>query len=161
VSWTAVPDQFQSLRERLRNAEREIDRLKGQIAGKAIGDVSGETITIGDFNLLAVQLEVESKEGLRQAGDQLRSTLGSGVLVIGAVVDGKPSVLAMASKDAVEGGLLAGNLIRALVPMIDGKGGGRPDVAEGGGKDASRLPALIASVPGIVETMLAEASARG
>ena len=161
VSWTAVPEQFGSLRERLRNAEREIDRLKGQIAGKAIGAVSDDAITIGDLKVLAVQLDVESKEGLRKAGDQLRSTLGSGVLVIGAVVDGKPSVLAMASKEAVEQGVHAGNLVRTLVATIDGKGGGRPDVAEGGGKDPDRLPELIASVPQQVELMLGESPSRG
>jgi alanyl-tRNA synthetase len=100
--------------------------------------------------VLAARVEVESKDGLRQMGDRLRDRLESGVIVLGTVIDGRPSLLSMVTPDLVARGVRAGDVVKEAASLIDGRGGGRPDLAEAGGKDASKLDAALASVTDIV-----------
>ncbi len=81
-----------------------------------------------------------------QIGDRLRDKLGSGIVVLGAVLDGQPALVAMVTKDLVGKGYDAGKLIRAIAPIVGGRGGGRPELAQGGGTDASKLDAALAAV---------------
>jgi alanyl-tRNA synthetase len=87
-------------------------------------------------------------------GDRLRDQIGSGVIVLGTVVDGQPSLLSMVTPDIVARGVKAGDLVRQAATIIDGRGGGRPELAEAGGKDASKLDDAIAAIPGIVKSGL-------
>ena len=96
--------------------------------------------------VLAAQVKALDAEMLREMSDWFRSKVGSGVVVLGAVVDGKPSLLAAVTPDLVERGLDAGKIVRAAAQLIGGGGGGKPTLAQAGGKDASRMPEALATV---------------
>jgi alanyl-tRNA synthetase len=89
---------------------------------------------------------------LRDLLDQLKNKIGSGIVVLAAVNDGKIALIAGVSKD-LTGTYSAGNIIKALAPMLGGKGGGRPDMAQGGGTDVNALPKALQEVPSIVKSM--------
>jgi len=154
VGWSEVPTQIRAMQERSRNQEREIERLRGQVAGAQSGDLLSRAVDIEGIKVLAARVTVENKGGLRQLGDRLRDSLQSGVIVIGAVVEEKPSLLAMVTPDVTTRGVRAGDIIRAAAAHIDGRGGGRPELAEAGGKDASGLDSAIGAVPEIVRQMI-------
>ena len=103
-------------------------------------------------------MTVGERGGLRQLADRLRDRQQSGVVVLGAVVDDKPALLAMVSPDIVARGLKAGDIIREIAPHVDGRGGGRPDLAEAGGKNPAGLEKALAAVRGTVESALNGAS---
>ncbi len=155
VSWTEVPAQVRALQERTRVQDREIERLRGQVAGVQSGDLLSRAVDVNGIPVLAARVTVENKAGLRQLGDRLRDSMRSGVIVLGAVVDGKPSLLAMVTPDLTGRGVRAGDIIRAAAPHIDGRGGGRPELAEAGGKDASGLDTALDAVSGLVEGLVA------
>jgi alanyl-tRNA synthetase len=87
-------------------------------------------------------------------GDRLRDQIGSGVIVLGTIVDGQPSLLSIVTPDLVDRGVKAGDLVRQAATIIDGRGGGRPELAEAGGKDASKLDDAIAAIPELVKSGL-------
>jgi alanyl-tRNA synthetase len=150
VTWTEVPAQLRALQERTRAQEREIERLRGQLAGAQSGDLVSQAVDVDGIRVVAARVTVADKGGLRQLGDRLRDSLQSGVIVLGTAQDGKPSLLAMVTPDVVQRGVRAGDIIRSAAPHIDGRGGGRPELAEAGGKDASGLDAAIGSVAELV-----------
>ncbi|MGB3305205.1 MAG: alanine--tRNA ligase [Thermomicrobiales bacterium] len=143
VTWTEVPGQVKALNERVRSQEREIERLRGQLAGAASSDLLRQVVDIEGIPLLAARVDVENKQSLRQLGDRLRDSLQSGVIVLGTVVNGSPSLLAMVTPDVVARGVKAGALIGAIAPHVDGRGGGRPELAEAGGKNPQGLDAAL------------------
>ncbi|CAN5851179.1 alanine--tRNA ligase [soil metagenome] len=153
VSWTEVPTLVRSLQERARAQEREIERLRGQVAGAQSGDLVSQASDVDGIKVIAVRVSVENTGGLRQLGDRLRDSLQSGVIVLGTVVDDKPSLLAMVTPDLTGRGVRAGDIIRAAAVHIDGRGGGRPELAEAGGKDASGLDMAIASIEDTVREL--------
>ena len=89
---------------------------------------------------------------LRQMGDRTRDKMQSGVIVLGAAIDGKPGLLAMVTPDIVERGIKAGDIIREIAPHIEGRGGGRPELAEAGGKNADGLQAAIDAVTDVISS---------
>lgn len=88
---------------------------------------------------------------LREMGDWLRDKLGSGVVVLGTVLNDKPHLLAMVTRDLVGRGYHAGNLVKALAPVVGGGGGGRPDIAQAGGDDASKLDEALGQVARLLQ----------
>ena len=102
----------------------------------------------------AAEVTIESKDAMRQLGDRLRDQLQSGVVVLGSVIGESPSLIAMVTKDVVDRGVKAGDIVRAIAVEIDGRGGGRPELAEAGGKNASGIPGAIAKVHATVEGAL-------
>ena len=152
--WSEIPSTVEALQERLHAAEREISRLRSQIAGARALDLLERAVAVDGTKVLAARVEVDDKEGLRQLGDRLRDRLGSGVIVLGTVIDGRPSLLTMVTPDLVARGVRAGDVVRQAAVIIDGRGGGRPELAEGGGKDASKLDAALAAVTDIVRREL-------
>jgi alanyl-tRNA synthetase len=153
VTWTEVPSQVKALQDRSRQQEREIERLKGQLAGAQSGDLLSQARDVNGVKVLSARVTVTEKGELRQLGDRLRDSLQSGVIVLGTVVDDKPSLLAMVTPDLTGRGIRAGDIIRALAGHIDGRGGGRPELAEAGGKDASGLDAALGAVDQTIEGM--------
>src|SRR5699024_268903 len=108
--------------------------------------------------VLAASVEVPDRGALRQMGDRLRDKLQSGVIVLGTVVDDKPALLAMVTPDVVkEKGVKAGDIIRTIAPHVDGRGGGRPELAEAGGKDPAGVPAAMAAVADTVKAQAVNA----
>ncbi len=146
VGWSEVLTNVRSMQERARAQEREIEQLRSQLAGAKSGDLLSAATTVGDITIVASIVEVADKNSLRQMGDRTRDKLQSGVIVLGAVIDGAPSLLAMVTPDLVARGVKAGDLIREIAPHIDGRGGGRPELAEAGGKNADGLNTAIAAV---------------
>ncbi|HWV34487.1 MAG TPA: alanine--tRNA ligase, partial [Thermomicrobiales bacterium] len=135
VTWSDVPESLRSMQDRIRAQEKEIGELRGRLAGARSGELLENAVDIGGVKVLASRVEVADKGGLRQLGDRLRDSMQSGVIVLGAAVDGKPSLLAMVTPDVVKQGIRAGDVIREIAPHIDGRGGGRPELAEAGGKN--------------------------
>ncbi|MCA9834522.1 MAG: alanine--tRNA ligase [Thermomicrobiales bacterium] len=150
VQWTDVPETVKSLQDRTRLQERELADLRGQLAGAKSGDLLSTAITIGDITLVTSTVDVSDKNSLRQMGDRTRDKVQSGVIVLGAVIEGSPSLLAMVTPDLVARGVKAGDIIREIASHIDGRGGGRPELAEAGGKNPDGLQAALAAVSDIV-----------
>jgi alanyl-tRNA synthetase len=123
---------------------REIDKLKQRIASGGGGrDLLAEAVTIKGIKVLAAQVDVDDAAVLRSTGDQLRDKLGSGVVVLAGVGGPKVQLLAMVTKDLV-GKLKAGDLLGQVAAALGGRGGGKPDMAQGsGGTDPTRVPAAL------------------
>ncbi len=132
-------------RERKRASALERDLAKRQTDGLAGGaqDVDGVAV-------LASEVTVSTMDALRGAADSLRGRIESGVIVLGSVIDGKPAFVATVSKDLTAEGYHAGNIIREVAKVAGGGGGGRPDMAQAGGKDASKLAEALALAPELV-----------
>ena len=112
----------------------EVESLKGKLAKDAIGDVMNQVTEVVGVKLLAAKVEGVDMNGLRDLGDQLKDKLGEGVVVLVSATDGKVSLMAMATKGAIDKGAHAGNLIKACASCVGGGGGGRPNMAQAGGK---------------------------
>jgi len=152
--WSELPDQVAQLREKLKTTEREVSKLRTEIAAASVGDLIESKVEVDGIAVVAGRVSANEKSDLRTAGDRLRDKLGSGVVVLGAVIDGKPSLIALVTPDAVGKGIKAGDLVRESAKHIDGRGGGRPDLAEAGGKDAGGLDTALAGVPALVQSLL-------
>ena len=149
-TWSDLPAQIESQQERIRSLEREAERLRGQLASARAGDLLEQAVDVNGVRVLATRADVDGKDALRQMGDRLRDRLGSGVIVLGAVIEGRPSLLAMVTPDLIGRGIKAGDIVRETATIVDGRGGGRPELAEAGGKDPERLDDALAAVATIV-----------
>ena len=138
-------DKVVALFEKARKLEKEVDRLKAKLAAAAGSDLTAKAVSIGDARVLAEKLEGADAKSLRDTLDQLKNKLGSAVIVLAAVNDGKVSLVAGVTKD-LTASLKAGDLVKMVAEQVGGKGGGRPDMAQAGGSDASALPAALGSV---------------
>ncbi len=157
VTWQEVPTSVQALQDRVRAQEREIEKLRGQVAGARSGDLLGDAIELDGFRFLAAEVDVPDKGALRQMGDRLRDSLQSGVIVLGARIDDRPSLLAMVTPDVVKKGVKAGDIIRTIAEKVEGRGGGRPELAEAGGKNPDGIPAALEQAREVVETTVGAA----
>jgi alanyl-tRNA synthetase len=128
------------------------------VASAQTGDLVANVREIAGIKVLSARVDVAEKGGLRQLGDRLRDKLQSGVIVIGTVVDDKPSLLAIVTPDLTAQGLKAGDIIRTLAAHIDGRGGGRPELAEAGGKNPDGLPAALAAVEATIHELTSKVS---
>jgi alanyl-tRNA synthetase len=111
-------------------------------------------INVDGVRVLATEVDAPSMDALRYVSDNLRKELTSGVAVLAAKVDGRPQFVAIVSKDLMERGLHAGNLLKRVASAAGGGGGGRPDMAQGGGKDISKIGEALGIVPDAVREML-------
>jgi alanyl-tRNA synthetase len=150
TTWSELPEQIDAQQERIRGLERENERLRGQLAAARVGDLLERAVDVNGLRVLAARADVEGKDALRQMGDRLRDRIGSGVVVLGALIEGRPSLLAMVTPDLVERGVRAGDIVRETALIVDGRGGGRPELAEAGGKDPEKLDDALAAVAAIV-----------
>ena len=154
LTWQEVPAGVAATQDRLRAAERELERVRGQVAAARAGELLERAVALDGTRVLAARVEAGSKDALRQLGDRLRDRLDSGVIVLGTLVDGRPSLLAMVTQDLIKRGVRAGDVVGAAAAILDGRGGGRPDLAEAGGKDAAKLDDALGAVPEIVKRAL-------
>ncbi len=152
-----LPESVHALRGRSRDQEREIERLRGELAGSQVESLLDRAERIGSTGarLIATRIEVLEKGDLRQIGDRLRDRLGSGIVILGTVVGGSPSLLAMVTPDLVANGVRAGDIIQRVAPIMDGRGGGRPDLAEAGGKRPEQLDATIEAALAVASEAIA------
>ena len=137
--------------ERLRAAEREVERLKIELASAGASSETANAVSIDGTQVLVSRVEAPNRGAMRQIGDRLRDKLGSGIVVLGALIEGEPALLAMVTKDQVERGYDARALVNAMATVVGGRGGGRPDTAQGGGTDASKLDEALAAARSAIE----------
>ncbi len=146
-------DRVGKLQEAHKQLEREVSSLKQKLAAGGSRDLMSEVKEIGGVKVLAVSTEVDDAKTLRQTGDTLRERIGSGIVLLAGVGADKVSLLAMVTKDLTDR-FHAGNLLKAVAPVVGGRGGGRPDMAQGGGKDATKVPDALAAAVQYVEGLV-------
>ncbi|HBL7293529.1 TPA: alanine--tRNA ligase [Escherichia coli] len=148
-----LADKVRSVLERTRQLEKELQQLKEQAAAQESANLSSKAIDVNGVKLLVSELSGVEPKMLRTMVDDLKNQLGSTIIVLATVAEGKVSLIAGVSKDVTDR-VKAGELIGMVAQQVGGKGGGRPDMAQAGGTDAAVLPAALASVKGWVSAKL-------
>ena len=135
-----------SLLHELQGLRKEVARLQQAVARRDFELLLGRVQDVKGVQVLAAQVEADDESTMREMCDWFREKLGSGVIVLGAAINRKPRLVAAVTPDLVERGLHAGRLIREVAQVVDGGGGGRPTMAQAGGRDLSRLPQALEMV---------------
>ncbi|EPA6048760.1 alanine--tRNA ligase [Escherichia coli] len=148
-----LADKVRSVLERTRQLEKELQQLKEQAAAQESANLSSKAIDVNGVKLLVSELSGVEPKMLRTMVDDLKNQLGSTIIVLATVAEGKVSLIAGVSKDVTDR-VKAGELIGMVAQQVGGKGGGRPDMAQAGGTDAAALPGALASVKGWVSAKL-------
>ena len=128
----------------------EVESLKSKLAKDAMGDVMRQVEEVKGVNVLAISVDGVDMNGLRDLGDQLKEKIGEGVVVIASNTDGKVSLMATVTDGAQKKGAHAGNLIKGIAALVGGGGGGRPNMAQAGGKNPAGIPDALAKVKEVV-----------
>ena len=146
----ATPDtaanKVEALRAEVRDLEKEATRLRQKLATSAGGDLTQDAVEISGIKVLAAKIEGATASTLRDTLDQCKNKLGTGVILLAAVENEKIALVAGVTQDATDR-IKAGDVIKHFAGQLGGKGGGRPDMAQGGGSDVAALPAVLASLP--------------
>lgn len=148
-----VENKLTTLQARVGEQEKEIARLRGEQSRRDAEKLLGQVKKVRDINVLAVQVDAANADMLRELSDWFRDKMGSGVVVLGASINGAPSMIAAVTPDLVENGYDAVKIIRDVARVVGGGGGGRPNLAQAGGKDVSRLKEALELVPQVVEKL--------
>ncbi len=135
--------RIEGLLEEVKKLTQENQKLKAEAARSAASDVMDAVVKAGDLSILPISLTDVDMNELRNLGDEFKSKLGRSVVILASAKDGKANLLVMASDDAVAVGIHAGNIIKKIAPMVGGGGGGRPNMAQAGGKDPSGIAACL------------------
>ncbi len=149
-----VDTKVEALQNELRETRRELESAKGKLAGSKADEVMAGKKTIAGVDIIVTRADGLSVPDIRTMGDSIKEKLSCGVVVIAGNTDGKLMFLAMATPSAVSAGVHAGNIIREITKIAGGSGGGKPDMAQGGGKDASKTDEALSAVEAIVSAQL-------
>ena len=141
-----LKEKIEHMQAEMKALQSEIESLKSKAAKDALGDVMNQVKEVNGVRMLATAVEDVDMNGLRDLGDQLKEKLGEGVVVIASSASGKVNLIAMATDEAMEKGAHAGNLIKGIAALVGGGGGGRPNMAQAGGKNPAGIPDAIAKV---------------
>ena len=147
-----VTDRVKSLFDEIKILRRENESLKAQLSNAQAGDIFENIETIGDYTVIAEKVEASDMDQLRQMGDKWKETNPSDVLVLALAVDGKVNMLTAMSDKAIKAGLKAGDLIKEIAPLVGGGGGGRPDMAQAGGKNPGGIDEALAAAKTWIES---------
>jgi alanyl-tRNA synthetase len=150
-----LSEKVEKLAGSARELEREIQRLQGRLAAGALEGLLRQAVEVDGVRVVASLVDLRDPKGMRELGDRLRGELGSGVVVLASQAGEHVTWVTMVTKD-LTARLHAGHLARDLARLTGGGGGGRPDVAEAGGKDPSRIPEALAKLPDLVRDQLAK-----
>jgi alanyl-tRNA synthetase len=153
TSEDSVLATVEKLSATVKQLEKELEGQKRKGALGQLDQLAAQAQTIKGVNLIAAEVSGTDKESLRQLVDSLRQKIGSGVVALGTVEDGKVALIAGVTKD-LTAKVHAGKLIQALAKLVGGSGGGRPDLAEAGGKDTSALKSALSTIPALLEPLL-------
>ena len=151
-----LADRLEHLTAELKALQSENESLKSKAAKDALGDVMDQVEDMKGVKLLATSVSGVDMNGLRDLGDQLKDKLGEGVVVLASDCDGKVNLIVMATEEAVKKGAHAGNLIKSIAGKVGGGGGGRPNMAQAGGKNPAGIPDAIAEAKTALSAMIAE-----
>ncbi len=142
--------RIEAMLEEIKALHSENEKLKSRMAKEAMGDVMDQVQDVKGVKVLAVRADGVDMNGLRELGDQLKEKLGEGVIVIASAADGKVNLMATATEGVLKQGVHAGNLIKGIAGLVGGGGGGRPNMAQAGGKNPEGIEAALAKVPELV-----------
>ena len=140
-----------SMLEEIKALHAENEKLRAKMAKDSVGDIAGQTREVKGVKLLAIKVDGADMSGLRDLGDQLKEKLGEGVIVLASVTDGKVNLMATATEGAMAKGAHAGNLIKGIARLVGGGGGGRPNMAQAGGKDPGGVDGALAEAAKVLE----------
>ncbi|MBC9785635.1 alanine--tRNA ligase [Heliobacterium chlorum] len=149
-----VAHRVETLQSQVREKEREIEQLLARLAKYQVEDLLANREEISGVQVLAAKVQAPDMDALRQMSDLLKEKMGSGVLILGSVVGDKVNLVASATKDIVGRGVHAGNLIKEAAKTCGGGGGGRPDMAQAGGKDPSKLAEALDAAKKLLKTQI-------
>ncbi len=148
-----IPAFIERLQTQVRDLQKQILDLKAQSARSNIGSMLAQTKDVKGVKVLAQVLSGADRTSLRNLADELKQKLGSGIVVLGTPQDGKPALVVMVTNDIAKK-VPAGQIIKQIAPLVGGAGGGKPELAEAGGKDASKLAEAIEHSYSVVENLL-------
>ena len=139
-------EKIEHMMAEIKALQSENESLKSKAAKDALGNVMDQIVDVKGVKLLATSVDGVDMNGLRDLGDQLKAKLGEGVVVLASACDGKVNLVAMATDGAMAQGAHAGNLIKSIAGIVGGGGGGRPNMAQAGGKNPAGIPDAVAAV---------------
>jgi alanyl-tRNA synthetase len=146
--------KIEALTAQVKDAEKEIEQLRNRLVSGSIEDLLSETIDINGVKVVTGCFDQLDMEALRNAGDMLRNKMGTGIVILGTSYGGKVGFVAMATKDAVQKGIHSGKIISKVAKIAGGGGGGRPDMAQAGGKDISKIDEALSCSIDIIKNQL-------
>lgn len=147
--------RIHTMNDEIKVLSSENEKLKAELANNALGDVSDNVVEIKGVKFVATKVDNVDMNELRNLGDKIKNEIGSGVvLVVSTIGSDKVNMIAMATDDAVAKGAHAGNLIKAVASLVGGGGGGRPNMAQAGGKNPAGIPELLKKAPNVLEEQL-------
>ncbi|NOZ06438.1 MAG: alanine--tRNA ligase [Chloroflexi bacterium] len=150
-----LEERVAALQQEAQAQKKEVERLRKDLGRRQIAEALGNVQTVNDVSLVVAQVEAASADDLRDMADIARQRLGSACTVLGAALDGKPFFIVAITPDLVERGLHAGKMAKSLAAMVGGGGGGRPQMAQAGGKELDKLTEALAAAPRLVAEQLA------
>lgn len=156
TSLVDLPGKVESLLEENRAYQKQLAELQRLSARGQFESLSAQMQRVGDADVLAAHVDVNGSEGLREMADWFRDQVPSGAAVFATVSDGKPLIVATVTQDLIGRGVKAGDIVREVAKMVGGGGGGRPNMAQAGGRDPDKLPEALALVPALVKKALEE-----
>ncbi|MDS1030025.1 alanine--tRNA ligase [Bacillota bacterium LX-D] len=148
-----VAQRVETVLKEMREKEREIEKLSAKLALYQTDHLLSQVQKIADISVLAAEVQVSDMEGLRNMADLLKDKLGSGVIILGTKIEDKVNFVAAVTKDLVPKGIHAGKIIKEVAKVAGGSGGGRPDMAQAGGKDAAKLKEALGFCNEIISKM--------
>ncbi len=146
--------KIETMQEEIKALHSENEKLKSKMANESLGDVMDQVKEVGGMKLLAAKVTDVDMNGLRNLGDQLKEKIGEGVIVLASVTEGKVNLMATATEEAQKKGAHAGNLIKAIAGLVGGGGGGRPGMAQAGGKNPAGVDQALEKCGEVVAEQL-------
>ncbi len=137
-----------------RTLQKELEKVQRQAAKGQFDNLLAQVRQVQGANVLAARVDVPNADALREMADWFRDKVGSGTAVFGTVVNDKPLIVATVTDDLIQRGVKAGDLVREVAKLVGGGGGGRPNMAQAGGRDAAKLSEALDAVVGLVEKAL-------
>lgn len=147
-------EKLEHMAAELKTLQSENESLKSKAAKESLGDVMDQVKEVKGVKLLAAKADGVDMNGLRDLGDQLKEKLGEGVIVLASSFEGKVNLIAMVTDDTMKKGAHAGNLIKGIAALVGGGGGGRPNMAQAGGKNPAGIDAAIAEAAKVLEAQI-------
>ena len=146
-----LADKISHMLSENKTLHSEVESLKSKMAQEAVGDVMDQVKEVKGVKLLATQVDGVDMNGLRDLGDQLKAKLGEGVVVLASANEGKVSLMVTATDGVMKQGAHAGNLVKGIAACVGGGGGGRPNMAQAGGKNPAGIPDALAKAAEVLE----------
>ena len=140
--------------EELKNANKELESINAKLASEKAGSVMSNAVKIGDIDLIAARMDGQTADSLKTMADDIKAKNENAVIAFAAQTDGKITFVVMAAKNAVAQGAHSGKIIKEISAIAGGSGGGKPDMAQGGGKDASKIDEALAAVADVLKGQL-------